>query len=100
MQTPDIWRSYTDMQAFIPFNLTLQIIFAVWLAFIFTQFFKNGGWKAGLKFGFYIGVLSALQACGAYFYLPISSTLAAYWFISMLIEGVLGGLILGLAYRT
>lgn len=99
-QTPLIWRDHDEMQTFIPFNIAMMIFLSLWITFIFTRFFKTGGLKCGLQFGFYIGVLSGLQAAGAYFYLPISATLAFAWFASNLIESSAGGLLIGLIYRN
>lgn len=98
-QTPSIWRSYEQMIQYTPFNTLLMGLTAFWLTFIFTRLFKEGGFKNGLRFGIYIGVLSGMQAAGAYFYLPISGLLAFYWFIAYLVESILGGYLIGLIYK-
>lgn len=98
-ETPNIWRDYHQMMDYIPFNIAIMAILTLWMTFIFTQFYSNGGWKNGLRFGFYIGILSGMQAAGAYYYLPISALLAVYWFIASVIECTMGGLIVGLIYR-
>lgn len=61
--------------------------------------FKLGGWKNGLRFGFYIGLLSGIQAAGAYYYLPISLMLAIAWFAFGVIESTLGGILIGMIYH-
>ena len=99
LQTPSIWRSYPDMKAYVPFNTLMMVVIAVWVTFIFTRLFKEGGIENGLRFGLYFGVLSSMQAAGAYFYLPISSSLATYWFMSYLVESLVGGFLIGLIYR-
>ncbi len=98
-QTPTIWRNYLQMQAYVPFNIVIMILLSLWLTFIFTQLFSQGGWKNGLRFGFYIGFLSGIQAAGAYYYLPISATLAGSWFLAQVIESLMGGLLIGAIYR-
>lgn len=98
-QTPAIWRSYDQMIAYVPFNLVIMALISLWVTFIFTRFYKEGGWKNGLTFGFYIGILSGIQAAGAYYYLPISATLAVLWFVVNWIENIIGGLLIGLIYR-
>ena len=99
LQTPSIWRSYPDMQAYVPFNTFMMVLIAFWITFIFTRLFKEGGIENGLRFGLYFGVLSSMQAVGAYFYLPISASLAMYWFIAYLVESLVGGFLIGLIYR-
>ncbi len=98
-QTPNIWRPFAQMQTYVPFNVGIMLFLALWITFIFTRFFPTGGLKNGIRFGFYIGMLSGIQAAGAYYYLPISSSLAVAWFIFGVIESVLGGALIGFIYR-
>jgi len=99
-KTPTIWRSYDQMMTYVPFNILIMALISLWTTFIFTRFFKEGGWKKGVEFGCYIGVLSGIQAAGAYYYLPISATLAASWFVANCIETIIGGFLIGLIYRN
>jgi energy-converting hydrogenase Eha subunit A len=99
-ETPTIWRSQSDMMSYMPFNIFVMVLLSLWLTFIFTRFFKQGGWRNGLRFGFYIGVLSGIQAAGAFYFLPISAALAGCWFIAYLIECIAGGFIIGTIYRA
>jgi len=98
-KTSNLWRPFTQMKGLVPFNIGIMAGLSIWISFIFTQFFKSGGLKNGIYFGFYIGVLSGLQAAGAYYYLPISFSLATAWFVFGIIESVLGGAIIGHLYR-
>lgn len=98
-ETPSIWRTYDEMLTFAPFNRILMTILALWITFIFTRFYKTGGWKNGFKFGIYMGVLAGIQAAGALFYLPISELLAGAWFVTYIVESVIGGLIIGSIYH-
>lgn len=98
-ETPTIWRDYSQLKAYTPFNTIIMGLLSIWITFIFTRIFKSGGWKSGLQFGFYLGVLSGIQAAGAFYYLPISFALAMAWFVSNLVEVVLGGLLIGILYH-
>ena len=97
-ETPSIWRNYNQMIAYVPFNTVIMTLLSIWITFIFTRLFREGGWKNGLLFGLYFGVLSGIQAVGAYYYLPISVTLAAAWFIVYLVQSIIGGFLIGLIY--
>ena len=46
-----------------------------------------------------MGVLAGIQAAGALFYLPISELLAGAWFVTYIVESVIGGLIIGSIYH-
>lgn len=98
-ETASIWRSYDQMMAYAPFSMGIKVLISLWFTFIFTRFYKEGGWKNGLLFGVYLGILSGIQAAGAYYYLPISAMLAIYWLLAYLIESVIGGFLIGLIYR-
>lgn len=94
-ETPTIWREYSQMKSLMLYNVAVAALISLWLTFIFTRLFKEGGVKNGLTFGVFFGVLASLQAAGAYFYLPISMMLAANWFIVYFIESIVGGMIIG-----
>jgi hypothetical protein len=97
LETPNLWRG--EMTAYLPFNIAIIALLALWITFIFTRFYREGGARNGLHFGFYLGLLSGIQAAGAYYYLPISAALAGAWFLANLIESVVGGLIIGAIYH-
>lgn len=97
LETPNLWRA--EMSAYMPFNIAIMVFLTFWITFIFTRFYREGGVRNGLHFGFYLGVLSGVQAAGAYYYLPISGILAAAWFIANLVESVVGGIIIGAIYH-
>ena len=92
--TPNLWRPFTQMQSYALFNIVIMMGLSLWLTFIFTRFFRDGGLKNGIFFGFYMGILSGLQAAGAYYYLPILA-----WFIFSAIESMVGGALIGALYR-
>ncbi len=97
LQTPNIWRA--DLASYAPFNYVIMALLAIWNSFIFTRFYPSGGVKNGLLFGFYVGILAAIQAAGAYYYLPITFSLTLAWFIAMFIECLIGGALIGLVYK-
>ncbi|MCR9192341.1 MAG: hypothetical protein NXI01_06735 [Gammaproteobacteria bacterium] len=99
LETPTIWRDYNEMISYTPFNMVITALLALWITFIFTLVFKEGGSKNGLRFGLCLGILSGIQAAGAYFYLPISAVLATCWFTTYVVESIIGGYIIGLIYR-
>lgn len=99
MQTAQLWRPEMDMKAMMPLCLFLKVLFVLWLTYIFTQLYKNGGVKHGVQFGIYIGVLLGLSAASSYIWLPIPASLAWGWLFSNVIMGIAGGAILGAIYR-
>lgn len=99
LETPSIWRNYEQMMHYAPFNTVIMVLLAFWITFIFTRLFREGGARNGLCFGLYFGILSGIQAAGAYYYLPISAMLSVCWFGAYVIESLVGGYLIGLIYR-
>lgn len=98
-QTSKIWREMAEMQANMPKGMGFQLVFAAWTTFIFTQIFPEGGLKNGSRFGLYFGVFAGILTASWYLWLPVPSVLGASWFVGSLIEGVVGGSIIGAIYR-
>lgn len=98
-QSASVWRPMAQMMANMPLMIGIQIVLSIWLAFVFTQLFKTGGVVNGLFFGLYFGVFAGIMSGAWYGWLPVPALLGWAWFISGIVEGVLGGLILGAIYR-
>lgn len=98
-ETPHVWRDSNQMMANLPLEAGLQLVLSFWFAFAFSQLFPSGGIRNGLFFGLYFGVFAAILTFSWFFWLPVSSTLAILWFVSSLIEGVVGGIIVGSLYK-
>lgn len=97
-QTAHIWRPMSEMQSYMPQMMAFQLAIALWLTFVFTRLFREGGVKNGLLFGLYFGVFAAIMAASWYVPIPISKELAFNWFITSVVEGLGFGLILGLIF--
>jgi hypothetical protein len=97
--TSDIWREAAEMTTNLPLALAFQLVFAAWIAFVFTQIYRDGGIERGLQFGLYFGVFAGILSASWYIYLPVTAQLGVSWLVSSIIEGLIGGLILGAIYR-
>lgn len=98
-ETPHVWRTMEEMNANMPLTMFLQVCFAAWLTFVFTQIFPTGGLKNGIKYGIYIGVLMAFLSTTWYLCLPVSEKLGWSWFANGIVEGLAAGIILGAIYK-
>jgi hypothetical protein len=98
-ETPKVWRDFSEMSSKMPLAMGLQFLFSAWCAFVFTQFYPNGGLNEGIRFGIYFGVFAGILTASWYLWLPIAAKLGWSWFISGVVEGIGSGCILGLIYR-
>lgn len=96
--TPQVWRTPAEMQANFPLWIAFTAAYCLWFVLAFYYLYVEGGIKKGICFGIIWGVFAGIINSMAYLWLPISSELAGYWFLSSLLEGVIGGLIVGLIY--
>jgi len=101
-QTASVWRPEADMVA-------LSWLF--WLAYlvmapVFTLIYSQGhesnkeGIGQGLRFGFYLGLLTAIPMNLIWYtVLPIPASLAVYWAIAGMVEMIAMGITVGLIYK-
>ncbi|MDF1756871.1 MAG: hypothetical protein P1U74_01010 [Legionellaceae bacterium] len=99
-EKPSIFRSFDQRSAYGSFNIIMVGFLCFWITFVFSQFYKDGGWRNGAKFGFYLGVLSGLYSAGIYYLLPISGMIPLYWFIFHVIKSTTTGLVIGILYKN
>jgi len=97
-QTPNLWRSYTEMQAMGGWYAGVTVAMGLILSYVFSRNYEGKGWPEGVRFGFYVGLLIGVSHFAAYLYLPISLNLAVLWLCGWIVEGVLAGITLSLAY--
>lgn len=97
-QTKTLWRSYAEMQTLGGYNIAVIVGMGLVLSFIFSRNYEGKCMPEGIRFGFYIGLLLGISHFCAYTYMPIPLELATRWMFGWIIEGVLVGLTLSLAY--
>jgi hypothetical protein len=100
LDTPQVWRGFYEMRENFPLHILFELVLALWLAFAFAKIYKTGGVENGLKFGLFFGVFAGLLTASWYLWLPVSVAVGAAWLLSSIIQGVLGGLILGGIYHS
>ena len=90
--TASLWRPMAEMKrglmSLVTFLAALGFS-ALWGNFVDRKTTSNG-LKFGLWYGFAVGVG---MGYGSYSYMPIPYSLALAWFLVMLVEGALAGLI-------
>jgi hypothetical protein len=99
LQTSTIWRDFDQMETDLPLAMCFQFALSAWLAFVFTQIYEEGGLRKGVLFGIYFGVFAGILTASWYLWLPVPAKLGLSWFVSSILEGLGGGLVLGSIYR-
>ena len=101
-QTASAWRPQADAQAMMWMFWIGYLVFAPFFTLIYVKGYENGkpGLGQGFRFGLYVGaMLSVLNSLGWYVILPIPLVLALCWFVAILLEFTVMGIVVGLAYR-
>src|SRR4051812_40763357 len=78
-QTPQIWRSESEMGRFFPFMLLSQLFFAAALTYVFPKGYERKGMGEGIRFGVCMSLLFGAHTFGMISYLPVSFALIAIW---------------------
>ncbi len=97
--TASTWRDFTEMEANMPLSICFQMAFSAWVTYIYSQFYKEGNIKDGLRFGLFLGGFAGILTASWYLWLPVPAQLGILWFIFAIFEGIGGGYVLGLLYR-
>lgn len=96
---PGVWRPQAEIKIGIVYAgvLTTAIAFVT----IYALQIRSRGLVAGLLYGILYGIATgASLACGGYAVHPIQAQLALGWFILAIIEGAVGGLLVGWIVRV
>lgn len=99
-QTPQLWRTETDMQDKLWFVVLYQFLITLFTAFIFTRHYEGKGLAEGIRYGVLIGMLLGVAMAGQYAWLPVSLTLALTWFVAWFLQGLFLGVIYSVIYRA
>ena len=99
-QTKAVWRPFAEMQALGTYNIGVIVAMGLVLSFIFSRNYEGKCMPEGIRFGFYIGLLLGISHFCAYTYMPIPMEIAVKWLFGWIIEGVLAGITLALAYAA
>lgn len=97
--TANMWRPESEMQNFMGLMFATQLAFSVMFAFVFTRNYEGNGIGEGARYGIYIGILFAIIEAQKYCYMPVPLSLPLTWAASVLVWGILGGMILSLLYK-
>ena len=92
--TASLWRPMGEMKMGVMYvaGLIASLAFVV----IFARFFSNKGIITGLKYGLWFGLGAGVSmGYGSYSVMPIPYHMAFTWFLGSVIEGAVGGIILG-----
>ena len=102
-QTASVWRTEAEMRQMMWLFWLAYLVFAPVFTLIYAKGYESGksGIGQGLRFGFYLGLLTAIpMSLIWYAVLPIPATLAVYWAIAGMAEMIAMGIVVGLIYKN
>ena len=77
-----------------------DLFYTFFFTLIFSKGFENKGWKEGVRYGFYVGLMVSLpMAYGMYGTMPVPYSLALQWFLYGLAMNIIIGIVAALLYR-
>ncbi|GAB4373434.1 MAG: hypothetical protein Kow0042_17370 [Calditrichia bacterium] len=98
--TRQLWRPRAEMNRLMWLWLLSNLIWSFLFVYIFAKGYEGRGIMEGVRYGVIIGLFVSIpMSLGTYAVQPITFGIAAGWFIFMLIEIVILGIIAALIYR-
>lgn len=100
--TAHLWRAHQTMRELMPYGLIAMLVTSFVLVYIYHRGYEGKGsaLAEGLRFGFLIGLLTALpMAVWAYVMMPVPVALVGGWFGIGMIDMLLAGAIIGAMYK-
>lgn len=97
--TAEFWRPAEEIKMGLLYCVTL--VYAVVFTLIYGKFFAVKNVATGFKYGLLFGIASGISmGYGSFSVMPIPYHMAHTWFWGMIVEGVVGGLLLGLIFKN
>lgn len=105
-ETVQLWRTPADMQSLFPACLLPQLIVSLLVASAYSYYralpacsgTTTCRHRSSLRFGLWLGALTGVLAASAYFYIPITATLALGWLVTEFVKGIAVGFALSFTY--
>ena len=98
-QTPNLWRTQTEMLSFFHWILIGQALIVFAFVMIYVSGFAGGGVIAGIQLGILLEIAAIGMRMGVYAVQPFPGNLLIYASIGGLIEMVITGAIVGAIYK-
>ncbi|MCB0308062.1 MAG: hypothetical protein KDD48_01710 [Bdellovibrionales bacterium] len=98
-ETIFLWRSETDMQAYMPWMFLGQFIIAKFFCILFARGYEGRGAMEGLRFSLLIGPLMVAPNFIQYAVMPLTPSILASWLAFGMLQVVGAGIVASLIYR-
>src|SRR5438093_10430773 len=99
-QTPNLWRTQTEMLSFFHWILIGQALIVIAFVMIYASGFACGGVIAGIRLGILLEIAAIGMRMGVYAVQPFPGKLLIYASIGGLIEMIIVGAIVGAIYKS
>lgn len=99
MATSEQWRSVEEMGNYLGWTVMHQILLSCAFVFLFTRNYEAKGWREGLRFGMWVGIIFAIMQSASYSWMPIPMSIPLGWAALQLVHAVGSGIIAAWLYR-
>lgn len=95
-----VFRSDAEFESMMWMMFVSGFIYIFLFCYIFTRGYEGKGIGEGIRYGLLIGLFMTVpMSLDQYVVYPVPSNLAVTWFITGMINSVIGGILLSLIYR-
>ncbi|MDR4497524.1 MAG: hypothetical protein MRK02_06325 [Candidatus Scalindua sp.] len=97
--TAKLWRPMEEMK--MGLMRIVVLISSIVFVLIYAIFFSEQNIKSGLKYGTLFGIGAGISmGYGSYAVMPVPYSMAFTWFVGVVIEAALGGLLIGVIIKN
>ena len=98
--TKGVWRDQTSREALYPLLFLNYFVVSFVFVALFVRGYRNKGWAEGVRYGLVFGLVVAVSSSIEKFVLlEIPVQLSLGWFMGILFEFMIMGLVVALIYR-
>lgn len=97
--TAHLWRPQADMQPFMPYMLSGQILIALFFTWIFSHGYKGKGAIEGVRYGLLMGGFQTGANLIMYAVTPYPFALTAAWIVFGFVQGMIAGVVAALVWK-
>jgi hypothetical protein len=92
--TAALWRPMEEMESYMPLMYVVTLVYAILFSTIYALLVEPKSIASGVKFGLLFGLAAGISmGFGSYTVMPITCFIAVVWFVGLVVEMTVAGLI-------
>ena len=100
MNSPSLWRPEAEMNQYMSWMMSGQMLTAFFFSFIFTKGYEGKGWQEGARYGVLMGLFTCSQMLMQYSVTPLPAALFWSWISAGMLQAIMAGVVASWVYKN